>query len=134
MHVDHINGLTLDNRRANLRIATPSQNARNKRIHRGKKASKYKGVYLCPRLKKPKWTARIYIEGRHYTFNGFATETEAAIAYDEAAIRLFGEFARLNFGRVEDRPHGFGESSYEDFRNAEKTVQRLEQIERDLEI
>jgi hypothetical protein len=97
---DHINQNGLDNRRQNLRIATPSQNHANKAKGRGDFSSLYKGVYIrkdrlhlgwyaCVGSNKSK-TPKIYL-GR------YETEEEAARAYDRKAIEIYGEFASLNF-------------------------------------
>lgn len=92
MVVDHINGNPLDNRRPNLRICTASDNARNRRKPSNGKLSKYKGVQ--PRMGK--YEASIG-RGDSYVYIGtFETEVEAAIAYNQKAIEVFGEFARLN--------------------------------------
>lgn len=92
MHVDHINGDPLDNRRANLRLCTHAENMRNRRKHRGF-ANPYKGVLA----QSGRFYARICSGGRYYPLGGFAAAEEAARAYDAAARRLHGEFARLNF-------------------------------------
>jgi hypothetical protein len=93
--VDHINGNTLDNRRANLRIATLAQNAMNS-SRRGKAgSSKYKGVSWDGRAKK--WRAMIHVHGRPMYLGGFDDEVEAAKAYDGAARIYQREFAVLNF-------------------------------------
>ena len=94
--VDHINRNTLDNRRANLRIATIGQNAMNSK-RRGLKAgsSKYKGVSWDGRAKK--WRAMIHVHGRPMYLGGFDDEVEAAKAYDGAARIYHREFAVLNF-------------------------------------
>ena len=91
--VDHKNGDGLDNRKTNLRLATPSQNNMNKLGRRGS-TSKYKGVSLCGGGSK-KWRARI----KHDSLGRFENEVEAALAYDEKAQQIFGEFAKLNFGK-----------------------------------
>ena len=95
--VDHINGDTLDNRRQNLRLATHQQNCQNRK--KASKVNNYKGVYLCKRsykLNKP-WQALTDYHKKKVHIGMFATEIEAAKAYDERAKDLFGEFARLNF-------------------------------------
>lgn len=92
--VDHINGNRLDNRRSNLRFATVAQNAHNGSSHTGA-SSRYKGVsWYAP---QSNWRARICLYGKIRFIGYFASETEAARAYDKEATRLFGAFARLNF-------------------------------------
>lgn len=92
--IDHKNGDGLDNRRENLRIASSSENNRNRRKKSGA-ASRYKGVSEH----YGKWSATIW-SGRKMWLGRFDTEEEAARAYDEAARRLHGEFARVNFPLV----------------------------------
>ena len=91
---DHINGDGLDNRKCNLRVCTPTQNSRNARP-RENCTSKYKGVHFS-RIKK-KWIAKINkSDGRTIHIGSYDFEQDAAIAYDDKAIELFGEFAWLN--------------------------------------
>lgn len=90
---DHINGDTLDNRRANLRRCSTPENVRNSRPQIGK-SSQYKGVYKCK--KTGRWHARILIDGRRIHLGRFNNEVLAAEAYDMAAKKYFGQFARLN--------------------------------------
>jgi hypothetical protein len=94
LQVDHINGNGLDNRKANLRICTPSQNGCNRnRISRSQ--SGFKGVrWLKERCN---WRAEIGLYSRHYNLGSFSSAIEAALAYDKAARELHGEFAHLNF-------------------------------------
>jgi hypothetical protein len=92
---DHINGDGLDNRRTNLRQATPTQNNANCGI-RGHNTSGYKGVSLRPD-RGNRWRATIRIHGLQYFLGLFDDVEDAARAYDAAALELFGDFARLNF-------------------------------------
>ena len=92
MHVDHINGNRLDNRRENLRVCTHSQNHMNKSSCRGR--SKYKGAYWWPQ--KGKWKSSIKVNGKDKYLGLFLTEEDAAKAYNQAALKHYGEFARLN--------------------------------------
>ena len=91
--IDHVDGDPCNNRRRNLRLATTAQNVRNRRRHSSKRSSQFKGVYLHPRSG---WFAAICKDYRKKHLGYFPTEEEAALAYNESAIRLFGEFARLN--------------------------------------
>lgn len=96
--VDHINGNRLDNRRENLRICTTRQNQQNKHFTKrnGKSSqSQFKGVSMY--VKKGLWRARIKAEGKCITLGYFRDELSAARAYDLAALKHFGEFARPNF-------------------------------------
>ena len=92
--IDHKNGNGLDNQRHNLRIATTSQNAANKKKTDNKKTSKYKGVVY--RKYDNKWEASIINNYKYQYLGRFKTETEAALAYNKRAIELYGEFAKLN--------------------------------------
>jgi hypothetical protein len=92
---DHINGRTLDNRKANLRSATRLQNSWNSIKSSRIGYSKYKGITFYKR--EQKWGAQIYVEGRRIFLGKFKEEIEAAKAYDKAAKKYFGEFAKLNF-------------------------------------
>ena len=92
--LDHINGIKDDNKIKNLREATKNQNEMNKK-KRSDCSSKYKGV--CWSKEKQKWTSYIRINRRRKHLGVYASEEEAAGAYDKAARKLFGEYAFLNF-------------------------------------
>lgn len=94
MVVDHVNHSTLDNRRSNLRLCTASQNMANGLCHKDNTSS-YKGVSLM-RGRTRQWRARICVEGKNRLLGYYATEHEAALAYNKAARESFGEYALLN--------------------------------------
>jgi hypothetical protein len=92
--VDHIDGDGLNNCRPNLRLATPAQNSRNTRA-KVNGISKYKGV--CPEKRRKCWRATLTVDGKQIHVGQFKSEIEAAKAYDVAAKKYHGKFARLNF-------------------------------------
>ncbi len=91
--VDHIDGNPLNNQKSNLRICDCSENNRNQ-IKNSRNTSGYKGVFL--RCDKNKWCAKIKIRQKQINLGSFNTKEEAAIAYNQAAIKYHGEFALLN--------------------------------------
>ncbi|MDP3491776.1 MAG: AP2/ERF family transcription factor [Hyphomonadaceae bacterium] len=91
--IDHKNRNGLDNRRANLRFATVSQNMQNRR---GVGMHGFRGVSKYHRGSKP-WMARGTIGGVYRTLGYYATPEEAARAHDRAILAEYGEFAVLNF-------------------------------------
>jgi helix-turn-helix protein len=93
--VDHINGDTFDNRKKNLRLVTQHENQANSRKHQIK-TSVYKGVYWDK--SRLKWAAKIKTHDKAVFLGRFKTEREAAEAYNDAALRLFGQYAFLNEG------------------------------------
>jgi len=95
MVTDHTNQNGLDNRKANLRIATHAQNCRNRKKQRPNTASKYKGVTWNKPLKK--WRAQITLNAKRISLGCFQNEIHAAKAYDHAAKKYHGQFAALNF-------------------------------------
>ncbi len=95
MVVDHINCDGLDNRRANLRLATRQQNKCNTRPSSTGATSKYKGVFWGKDRKK--WRSRVTFKGKMVDLGSFDSEIEAAKARDAVAKKYHGQFAWLNF-------------------------------------
>ncbi|WP_368859199.1 HNH endonuclease [Cohnella sp. GbtcB17] len=91
--IDHINGNRLDNRKSNLRVTDRQQNSFNTRSRKGS-LSNYKGVGWFAR--DGKWRARIMLDRKEIHLGLFDTEHEAAEAYNREAVRLFGQYAKLN--------------------------------------
>lgn len=95
--VDHRKGETLDNRKGiSLRKCTRAQNQRNRHARNSK--SGYKGVCFIARdgLSKP-WRSEICVDKSNIHLGYFATDVEAAKAYDAEAVARYGEFVNLNF-------------------------------------
>jgi hypothetical protein len=90
--VDHRNGHGLDNRRCNLRACTAAENVRNSRV---RATSRFKGV-------RHGRSGSFYAFVAHKYLGSFVTPEEAALAYDQAAKQMFGEFARLNFPDIHE--------------------------------
>ena len=91
--VDHMDGDTANNRKSNLRICAHSDNVKNQRIRSDNKSG-YKGVSFCKATNK--WRAEIGADSKRILIGHFSDPKEAAHAYNEAALRYHGEFARLN--------------------------------------
>ena len=90
---DHKNGNGLDNRRHNLRPATFAQNNHNRQLA-ANNTSGYKGVYWFKRTTK--WVARIMVHGKYFYLGAFQYKIDAAKAYNKAAKKFFGKFAKVN--------------------------------------
>lgn len=90
--VDHKNLDIFDNRKENLRLSSGSQNQSNRRKPKNN-TSGLKGVGK----RRDRWEARIVVKGKYIYLGYFDDKIEAAKAYDRAARKYFGEFARPNF-------------------------------------
>lgn len=91
MQVDHINGDTLNNSKDNLRLATASQNSANKRAQKNNKTG-FAGVVKVYN----KFRATVTYQGKQIYLGLFKTSQEAARAYDQKKLQLFGQFAKTN--------------------------------------
>jgi hypothetical protein len=92
-YIDHIDGNPRNNIVVNLREVTFSQNRMNSRKIKNT-SSIYKGVNFHKRINK--WQVRIGKAGERIHLGYYTTEEKAALAYNKAALELFGEYARLN--------------------------------------
>ena len=96
---DHIETRqTLNNQRSNLRIATWRENCRNRRLNSNNLAG-FKGVSWNSNVES--FQVRITVDKKTLYLGYSPIKAEAARMYDRAAIKLHGEFARLNFPREE---------------------------------
>ena len=90
---DHINHNGFDNRKVNLRTCTTSQNGMNRKVSKNNTTG-YKGVTFNKHSKSYK--AYIKKDNKEYLIGYYKTADQAAIAYNIAAVKYFGEFARPN--------------------------------------
>ncbi|MCK9369482.1 AP2 domain-containing protein [Candidatus Dojkabacteria bacterium] len=93
LEVDHIDHNRLNNIRINLRVSTRAENARNASLG-SRNTSGFKGV--CWDKERLAWATYIKTGGRHIYLGRFKSKELAAEAYNQAAIKYFGEFASLN--------------------------------------
>ena len=93
---DHIDGDGLNNTRGNLRVSTHAENMRNQPSH----TARHKGIDFHKASNK--WRTRIRVGNNLIVVGYFKIEEEAARAYDEAALKYHGEFARLNFPQSQE--------------------------------
>ena len=91
--VDHIDGNKSNNKTSNLRLATNQQNSCNKQAQ-AKSTSIHKGVSWDKKCKK--WRAQICVNYKKINLGIFEKETDAAIAYNQAAQTHHNSFAVLN--------------------------------------
>lgn len=94
LHVDHINGDTLNNRERNLRLATSAQNAWNRDKNRNNTTG-YKGVTREKGRRKVR--AQITVNGKHMHLGWFDDPREAALVYDQAVRKYHGAYGCTNF-------------------------------------
>ena len=115
--VDHINHVSTDNRKVNLRVCSQQSNSFNRVEWKpgAITSSRYKGVrnkgYEAGRKRKP-WQAYIKHDYRQIFLGYYETEDEAAAAYNCKALELFGEYAFLNLtgGQMIEKHMGTGEA------------------------
>lgn len=99
--IDHLNHNGLDNRRCNINVVTRRQNNLNRTKQRSNTSGYVGVIYQYGRrgrdvLTKP-WLARISVENRkRVSVGNYATKEEAALAYNNAALKYYGKFAILN--------------------------------------
>lgn len=88
-YVDHINRVTTDCRRSNMRVVVPSQNSMNK-SNDSRSTTGHKGVHWAKRLNK--WQSHISAYGVRYHLGTFGNIEDAVKARKEAELKYFGEF------------------------------------------
>lgn len=90
--VDHINRKKNDNRISNLRVCTIKENNRNKECHKNNKL-KVKGVFAVTRYNKTRYRTHIDVDGKRINIGTFDTIEEATKAYNNTAMKYFGEYS-----------------------------------------
>jgi hypothetical protein len=90
IEVDHRNGITTDNRRENLRLATHADNMRNRRVQRNN-TSGHCGV--CWDKQQQCWRVQIGVNGKQTYLGLYDSFAEAIAARLAAEAKHFGEFA-----------------------------------------
>jgi len=86
--IDHRDRNSLNNLESNLRPSTPTQSMQNRSVHRNNSCG-IKGVSR----RGAKFTAKISVARKSQWLGTFDSAPQAAVAYREAALKLFGEFA-----------------------------------------
>lgn len=91
LHIDHINGNKLDNRRENLRSVTPQVNQANRKKLNRNNTSGIRGVQFSALSAKNPWRAQITVNRRAIHLGLFASREAAIEARREAELSYFGE-------------------------------------------
>jgi hypothetical protein len=104
--IDHKDGNPLNNQKSNLRFATDLQQLWNSGVRSDSRHSSYKGVQTNGPKRRTPWRARIKVlqpngKSRCIHLGSFTDEIQAARAYDAAAVKHFGVFARVNFPQLQ---------------------------------
>lgn len=99
LELDHRDRNGLNNTGDNLRLCTRMQNLSNQASPSIVKSSQYKGVFWYKTTRK--WKATIGVNNRLILLGKFDNELDAAKAYDDAARKYHGEFARVNFEPIQ---------------------------------
>ena len=96
--LDHIDRNPLNNSIDNLREATRQENNRNKKKEKTRNGKPTSSIYKGVSWHKPtkKWQVQIYVDSKPKYLGYFTSEIDAAKAYDKAAVKHFGEFAKIN--------------------------------------
>lgn len=98
LQIDHIDGNRQNNKFSNLRLASPHQNSCNHKIRPGRE---YKGVHQENRSKR--WISSIGVDNTTKYLGSYDSAMQAAVAYDLAAIKHYGEFANTNLIKTASR-------------------------------
>lgn len=93
MEIDHKDNNPLNNQKSNLRIATHSENSKNHKLSKNNKVG-YKGIHWREDAKK--WRTQIIFNYKKIHLGYFKDKKEAALIYNQAAKKYFGQFAKLN--------------------------------------
>lgn len=96
--VDHKNGITLDNRRENLRLANHSLNGHNRAVSSRKASGLPLGVFCCK--KRDRFAAKIKINRRSHYLGTYTTACQASEAYQKAALATMDSDERIAIERV----------------------------------
>lgn len=94
VEVDHVDGNGLNNTRKNLRLCTRSQNMMNRRAS-SSNISGFKGVSWDK--SRNNYLSKIKVKGKTINLGRFVDPIDAATAYDRAAVKYFGSYAKTNF-------------------------------------